>query len=164
MAQTLSNMKTTNSLAARVLKAGVTAPADTTAPAYTHASSDTQSPTNGTAANQVDLAHFVTEVVTDTNSLDVDLTLDTDLNGIALAMVTMKYLEVVSDQDVVITSTIPFLLLGTDAITVKAGGMMILQDFSAGYAITATTGDAITVTNNSGQTANISVRVLGTSA
>jgi hypothetical protein len=132
--------------------------------------------TSGTGANQVD------RVFTDTRTLGASGTEDLDLAavlvdafGAAITMAKVKAIVITAaaanTNDVVVSrpasNGVPLFGAASDAISIKPGGFFaIAAPAAAGQAaVTAGTGDLITITNSAGGTpVTYSIVILGTSA
>lgn len=131
-----------------------------------------QSYSFGTGAGQVDLAFSVelTIAPSATTSLDLDAGTLEDLFGNALTFVNVKAIRIQHVSDSAASS----INLQGDYMTTNfgasfsivypPGGYFDISEASAGYAVVATTGDAIDLVNNDGSnSATVSVELLGTS-
>jgi hypothetical protein len=132
---------------------------------------------NGTGAGQADLAY------TDSRTLAASATEDLDLAGV-LAGVDGATLTFARVKLVVVTAAagntnnvnltrpasngVPLFLAAGDGVAVRPGGFAVVGVGSAdavGYAVTASTGDLLTLTNSSsGTPVTYSVAIVGCSA
>jgi hypothetical protein len=130
---------------------------------------------SGIGANQADLLWHDQRTLAASGTEDLDLAGGlTDAFGTALTMVKVKELVVCAaagnTNDVQVTrpaaNGVPLFLAASDGIAVPPGGMIHLQaPGAAGVAVTAGTGDLITVTNGgAGTSVTYDVVIIGTSA
>lgn len=112
---------------------------------------------NGTGNNQIDLVHTDTITLSAT-SQNYDLDAGTVTNGFGLAQtyakVKLLYIRnksTTSGQTLTITGDFTALAtvgFAAGGLIIGAGGFLCLDNPLAGYAVTAGTGDVITVTNS----------------
>jgi len=131
-----------------------------------------QSYSLGTGAGQVDLAYSaeLTIAPSATTTLDLDAGTLEDLFGNALTFANVKSIRIQHVSDSAASSINlqgDFMTTNFGAsfsIVYPPGGYFDISEASAGYAVVATTGDAIDLVNNDGSnSATVSVELLGTS-
>lgn len=130
---------------------------------------------SGVGANQADLLWHDQRTLAASGTEDLDLAGGlTDAFGTALTLVKLKEIIVVAaagnTNNVNVTrpaaNGVPLFLAASDGIAVPPGGMIHVQaPGAAGIAITAGTGDLLTITNSgAGTSVTYDVIIVGTSA
>ena len=145
---------------------------------YNQPSSTINQPVNqaysfGTAAGQADLLHSVEVTIgaSTTQTFDLDAGTLTDIFGNLLTFINVKMIRIQHAPDSAASSV----NVAGDFMTTNFGAsfshplppaaIYFTSENSAGYAVTATTGDAIDVINNDGSnSAIVTVDIMGTSA
>lgn len=132
--------------------------------------------TNGTAANQADLLYAASGTIGTSATLSLDLagTLD-DFFGDTITMARVKVIYITITTDTSASSVNvggnanafdTFLGDASDEIIIRNGGNLTLTAPDAtAYAVTASTGDILDITNNDGSnTATYQIAIVGASA
>ena len=133
--------------------------------------------TNGVGADQCDQMFADTRTLAASASENLDPATGgglTDAFANAIAMAKLKCIIVKASEDntnnVVLSrpasNGVPFFAAASDAIAVLPGQMVVLTNFSsAGWTVTADTGDLITITNSAGSTSvDYDIILIGSSA
>jgi hypothetical protein len=129
---------------------------------------------SGTASGQADMIFHDrrTLIASGTEDLDLSGSLLDPLTGAAMAFVSLKLLLIVAasanTNDVQVTrpaTGAPIFLAALDGVAVKPNGALLIHAPGTGYAVTAATGDVITVTNSAaGTSVTYDVVLIGASA
>lgn len=131
---------------------------------------------NGTGANSADLMFHDQRTLTASGTEDLDLAggLTNPLTGAAMTFVELRFLLVTAastnTNNVVVSrpasNGVPIFSAAGDAAPVSPGGVLLLGGPADGkIAVTAGTGDLITITNSAGSTSvTYDVAILGVSA
>lgn len=130
--------------------------------------------TNGTGSDQVDRAWADQRTLAASATEDLDLAgVLLDAFGAAITFVKIKailiFAAVANTNDVQITrpasNGVPLFLAAADGIAIKPGGVFVWACPGAGVAVTAATGDLLTITNSgAGTGVTYDAIILGTSA
>jgi hypothetical protein len=132
---------------------------------------------DGTGAGQADRAFVDTRQLAASGTEDVDLASTlVGIEGSAVTFARVKAIVVVADEDntnsVQVTrpasNGVPIFMAAGDGVAVRPGGALILMtgaEDATGYAVTAGTGDLITLTNSAGgSVVDYTIAIVGCSA
>ncbi len=132
---------------------------------------------DGTGAGQADRAFTDTRTLAASGTEDLDLAGSLGgIDGATAVFARVKAVVITADEDNVNNVNVtrpasngaPLFLAASDGIGIRPGGVLVLavgDEDATGYAVTASTGDLLTVTNSAaGTSVTYSIAVVGCSA